>query len=63
MFLCIEKILLNRQEYEKMIDMAKLHVFNSFTLVYHLLNFGKWFGSYGQKTTRQKQSEVQTDTP
>ena len=62
-FLRIQKNILNRREYEKLINMKKLRVFNSFPSVYHLLNSGKWFGSYGQKTTRQKQSEVQTDMP
>ena len=46
-----------------MINIGKLRVYNSFPSVYHLLNFGKWFGSYGQKKSRQKQSEVQTDMP
>ena len=46
-FLRIQKNILNRREYEKLINTKKLCVFNSFPLVYHLLNSGKWFGSYG----------------
>ena len=57
------KIYFERREYEKLINTKKLRVFNSFPSVYHSLNSGNWFGSYGQKTTRQKQSEVQTDMP
>ena len=41
----------------------KVGCFQHFPFVYHLLNSGKWFGSYGPKTARQKQSEVQTDMP
>ena len=61
--LCIQKILLNHREYEKLINTGKLRVLNSFPSIYYLLNSGMWFGSYGQKTARQKQSEVQTDMP
>jgi hypothetical protein len=60
-FLCIQKNILNRREYEKMINTWKLRVFNSFPSIYHLLNSDKWLGSYGQKTAREKQSEVQAE--
>jgi hypothetical protein len=50
--LCIQKILLNHHEYEKLINTGKLRVFNSFPSIYYLLNSGMWFGSYGQKTAR-----------
>ena len=62
-FLRIQKNILNRREYEKLINTKKLRVFNSFPLVYQLPNSGKWFGSYRQKTARQKQSEVRTNMP
>ena len=41
----------NRPEYEKMINTGKLHVYNSFPSVYHLLNSGEWMESYEQKST------------
>ena len=53
-FLRIQKNILNRREYGKMINPKQLRVFNSFPSVYHLLNSDKWFGSYGQKIARQK---------
>ena len=40
------KNILKHREYEKLINMEKLSVFDNFPLVYHLLNSGKWFGSY-----------------
>ena len=49
--------------------MGKLCVYNSFPLVYHLLNSGEWVESYEQwmesyeQKTREKQSEVQVDMP
>ena len=53
-----------------MINTGKLRVYNSFPLVYHLLNSGEWMESYeqwmesyGQKKTREKQSEVQVHAP
>ena len=45
----------NRREYEKMINTGKLHVYGSFPLVYHLLNYGEcsgeWMESYEKKNT------------
>ena len=38
----------NRREYEKMINTGKLCVYNSFPLVYHLLNSNEWIESYEQ---------------
>ena len=33
---------------KQMINMATLHVYNSFPSVYHLLNSGEWMESYEQ---------------
>ena len=43
-------------EYEKTINTGKLSAYNSFPLVYHLLNFGEWMESYEQwmETYEQK---------
>ena len=41
--------LINRREYEKMVNTGKLRVYNSFPSVYHLLNSGESMESYEQK--------------
>ena len=52
-----------------MFNTGKLHVYNSFPLVYHLLNSGEWMDmyeqwmkSYEQEKSRENQSEVQVHT-
>ena len=53
----------NRREYEKLINTKKLRVFNSFPLVYNLLNSGKWFGSYGKKHHVKNRVKFKTELP
>ena len=46
-----------------MINMGKLRVYNSFPLLYHLLNSGEADAELRAKKAREKQSEVQVDMP
>ena len=53
-----------------MINTGKLHVYNSFPSVYHLLNssermesYEQWMKSYEQEKHVKKQSEVQVHVP